>query len=464
MIAGFDNPELGKGVPLGELAAERTEIAGTLHGHWGISTPQIAAECAATLLRFGHSPDTPARVFVVPGRLEVLGKHTDYGGGRSLIAAVERGFTFVSVPRADGVIGAHSLEPAERVEFRFDPDLRPLAGWANYPMTVARRLTRNFPGIDVGVDLAFRSTLPPASGMSSSSALIIGTFLCLASEAGLLDHPGLRAEVRDADDLASYLAAIESGQGFGSLTGDRGVGTHGGSEDHTAILRAREGALLQYHFVPAQLERSIPLPSGYTFAIAASGVISEKAGAMREKYNRASALVRTLLELWNDRSGAPASSLAEALRSSGDAADRLRRALQQAADLPFPREDLRARLDHFLRESEGIVPAAADALEARQMEEFGVLVDESQRLAEELLGTQIPETVALARAARALGATAASAFGAGYGGSVWALVEAGQADEFHSAWQERYSRVHAGPAARASFLLSGSGMSARRVG
>src|SRR5690606_18127103 len=116
--------------------------------------------------------------------LEVLGKHTDYGGGRSLIAAVERGFTFVSVPRADGVIGAHSLEPAERVEFRFDPDLRPLAGWANYPMTVARRLARNFPGIDVGVDLAFRSTLPPASGMSSSSALIIGTFLCLASETG----------------------------------------------------------------------------------------------------------------------------------------------------------------------------------------------------------------------------------------------------------------------------------------
>lgn len=464
MIAGFDNPELGSGTPLEQVAAGKVALSHELSGHWAKSTPRIAAECASALLRQGHAPDTPARIFVVPGRLEVLGKHTDYGGGRSLIAAVERGFTFVSVPHPDGVIGVHSLEPADRVEFSLDPDLQPTAGWPNYPMTVARRLARNFPGASAGVDLAFRSTLPPASGMSSSSALIIGTFLCLAAEMGLFSDYRLRDEVRDADDLASYLAAVESGQGFGTLTGDRGVGTHGGSEDHTAILQARQGELLQYRFVPAVLEQTIPLPAGYTFAIAASGVISEKAGAMREKYNRASALVRALHDLWHRVGGTPATSLAEALRSSDDAAERLRRELAGASDLPFPRDDLHARLDHFVRESEGIVPAAAAALDAGRIEEFGLLVDESQRRAEQLLGTQIPETVELARSARDLGAAAASAFGAGYGGSVWALVEENAVEEFLARWRDRYSRAFPEPAVRSSFLASGSGIGARRVG
>ena len=61
---------------------------------------------------------------------------------------------------------------------------------------------------------------------------------------------------------------------------------------------------------------------------------------------------------------------------------------------------------------------------------FGKLVDESQVAAEELLGNQVPETISLAKHARALGAYAASAFGAGFGGSVWALVSRSEAEQF----------------------------------
>src|SRR2546425_5961945 len=46
----------------------------------------------------------PERAFWVPGRIEVFGKHTDYAGGRSLIATVPRGFAFVGAPRSDGVV------------------------------------------------------------------------------------------------------------------------------------------------------------------------------------------------------------------------------------------------------------------------------------------------------------------------------------------------------------------------
>lgn len=399
----------------------------------------------------------------VPGRIEVLGKHTDYGGGRSLLAAVERGFTFVFVPRADRTVYFRALDPGGEREFPVAPTLEPAAGWANYPMTVVRRLARDFPDTAMGVDIAARSDLPPASGMSSSSALIVGTFLCLAAAGELENDPRFRAAIPDGDALASYLAAIESGQGFGRFADDAGVGTHGGSEDHTAILNAREGLLLQYRFVPAALERSVPLPADYRFAIASSGVEAEKTGAMRERYNRAAALARTLRDLWFQAGGEPAPSLAAVIRSAPGAADRLREVVRNTERPGFPASDLLARLDQFARESEEIVPAAATALADGRLRDFGALVDESQALAEEALGNQIPETVALARFARTLGAVAASAFGAGFGGSVWALVPTQRCEPFLHGWRSAYLAEFPHAALRAAFFSSGAGPAAGRV-
>ena len=64
--------------------------------------------------------------------------------------------------------------------------------------------------------------------------------------------------------------------------------------------------------------------------------------------------------------------------------------------------------------------------------------DRSQAAAELWLGNQIPETIALARLARTCGALAASAFGAGFGGSVWALVQEAEAPAFLEQWRSRY--------------------------
>src|SRR5204862_4044059 len=69
-----------------------------------------------------------------------------------------------------------------------------------------------------------------------------------------------------------------------------------------------------------------------------------------------------------------------------------------------------------------IVRASGDALAAGDLDRLGKLVEESQAAAERLLGNQIPETIELARSARELGAVAACAFGAGFGGSVYALL------------------------------------------
>ena len=93
----------------------------------------------------------------------------------------------------------------------------------------------------------------------------------------------------------------------------------------------------------------------------------------------------------------------------------------------------------------------------------GTLVDRSQQAAEDLLGNQVPETVALARLARELGAHAASSFGAGFGGSVWALVDALRADAFKEDWLAAYAARHPAAATRAEAFLARPGPGAGTV-
>jgi galactokinase len=127
-------------------------------------------------------------------------------------------------------------------------------------------------------------------------------------------------------------------------------------------------------------------------------------------------------------------------------------AARAGADHEFTASHLIARLEQFFEETFVIVPHAADALANNDVPQFGALVDRSQGGAERALENQIAETVHLARYARDLGAHAASAFGAGFGGSVWAMVPASEAERFASRWRERYVRTHASAARRALFF------------
>ncbi len=386
------------------------------------------------------------RAAFVPGRIEVLGKHTDYAGGRSVLAAVERGIAVAVTPREDAVVRVRDVGdiPGE-VEFPISPDLTPAIGeWSNYPMTVARRIARNFPGFLRGAEIAFASGLPRAAGLSSSSALIVAVFWALSAVNVLRERAEYRAAITNLEDLAGYLGAIENGSAFKSLAGDRGVGTAGGSEDHTAILCARPDQLVAYSFAPIRFERAVSVPDEHVFAIAVSGVRAPKTRAARERYNRASALADALLRLWRAATRREDVSLGAALASDRGAADTLRDAIRHG-DVPegVTREELLKRLDHFELESVQLIPSALDALDAGDLGAFGEIVDRSQRGAEELLGNQVPETIELQRRARTLGAAAASAFGAGFGGSVWALVENERAPVFAAEWVRDVSQASA---------------------
>ena len=405
----------------------------------------------------------------VPGRIEFLGKHTDYAGGRSLVCTVERGFAVVASPRDDRLVRITDAVSGERVDTELSQTLAPADGtWANYVITVVRRIARNFPGPLRGADIAFASDLPPAAGLSSSSALVVATFLTLSDLNALPAHEEYRAAIANADDLAGYLGAVEGGAPYRTLAGDRGVGTFSGSQDHTAILCSRAGALVQYAFAPVHFERTVPVPHDHVFVIGASGVLAEKTGAALELYNRQARRVYALLDRWRAATGRSDATLGAVLASSDDAVERLHAivrdpAVHSADGDGFDVTDLETRLDQFSVEANVIIPAAGDALARGDLAALGELVDRSQRGAERLLGNQVPETCHLARSARSLGAVAASAFGAGFGGSVWALVRRDDAERFERCWQESYQTHFPEHAERATFFVTSAGPAAMRL-
>ena len=127
------------------------------------------------------SPDDQnIHAFWVPGRIEVLGKHTDYGGGRSLLCAVERGICIVARPQPDQSFPRRRESPTlvritdagsgDSCEFEIRADIAPAPGhWSNYPITVARRIAMNFSGPMRGANIAtapLRSAARTASGCS----------------------------------------------------------------------------------------------------------------------------------------------------------------------------------------------------------------------------------------------------------------------------------------------------------
>jgi galactokinase len=138
-------------------------------------------------------------------------------------------------------------------------------------------------------------------------------------------------------------------------------------------------------------------------------------------------------------------------------ADRIRALAGRYRGKDFTATYLKGRLEQFIEETFEIIPAASDALQRESLTEFGLVVDHSMRLAESFLGNQVAETVTLQRSARELGAVAASAFGAGFGGAVWALVPEADGDAFLTRWSENYRKKHRKPGKEAVFFLSRAG-------
>lgn len=390
----------------------------------------------------------------VPGRLEFLGKHTDYAGGRSLLCPIDRGIRATVTPRNDARVVVRDAKSGEAIECTLDESARGAAGhWSAYPTTVVRRLARDFPDARTGADITFESNLPMAAGLSSSSALVVTTYLAIAAVNALAERASYRDNIRTREDLAEYVGCIENGAPFRAFPGDPGVGTLNGCEDQTAMLCGLDGRLVRYAFCPVRFEGVAALPPDHAFVVAVSGVVAEKTGGARESYNAVSRRARAAADAWRRSSGRDDATLGSAVAHAGPAA--VRDAIARESIDGFTTAELLERFDQFVLESEILVPAADRALREGDLTALGAAVARSQAAAEQQLGNQIPETIALARLARELGATAASAFGGGFGGSVWALIAgAAAAPDFTRVWRDAYAGAFPAHAATATFFTT----------
>jgi galactokinase len=407
--------------------------------------------------RFRPSSRQPVTLGFVPGRLEVLGRHTDYAGGHSLVCAIERGFLFAAARNDRGTVRmAGVLSEFEPIEFPAAASLVPSPGsWATYPVTMTQRLAANLGtrGKLAGVDVVFSSTLPVGSGMSGSSALMMMTFLALAEANGLAASRRFRAEIADGEDLAMYLACCENGQSFRGLAGNRGVGTFGGSEDHTAILNGRAGMLSLYQYAPTVHKADLSWPAEHLFVVCFSGVRAEKTKAALDRYNLASRRALDATTACNAAWGTENENLRGVLDHAEGHHGRRAMIVIERALAGTPRElRLADRVRDFALEDRRYLPEAERALCRRDLRRFGRMIDLSHAASRRYLGNIVPQVDFLQRIAGRLGAHGASGFGAGFGGAMFAVVAESRAAEFTARWEQEYRVAYPRESAEARFF------------
>lgn len=373
------------------------------------------------------------REYFVPGRIELVGKHVDYAGGRSLTVATELAIRARATTIQEPVIRLRRAAKEMAMDVQLSPNAKVTSLRSSaYVTAVARRFARDFPHARNGVSIELQSNLPTSAGLSSSTALVVTLALAFVDANDLTNDERWRAAVPTPMAFAEYVAAIETGEAYGDFPRDGGVGVRGGAQDHVAIVCAEEGSVGQFRYLPAQLERRIAWPDDMAIVIAVSGVHATKTGNAKAAYNRL--------------------------------ADAMRRGMEDGGwKMEDVSSDVIERRAQFREETEVIVPGVGDAIAHRDWARLSALVDRSQALAESVLGNQVAETVHLARAARERGAIAASAFGAGFGGAVWAMVARADADRFLAAWRADYERTFPAKRSRAKWSVTRPAGPARRV-
>lgn len=267
-----------------------------------------------------------------------------------------------------------------------------------------------------------------------------------------------------------YLGCNENGQNFKGLKGDKGVGTFGGSEDHTAIMSCTSGNLHLYSYCPTLNEAVLPFPDDLVFVIGVSGSIAEKTGDKMQDYNDAALLAKEAARTYiaGVKRDINPPHLANVIKDAKGDAEAVRRGIAAhfaaGGEAMFDETALIRRFDQFFAESEEIIPDFVASLKSRDMAKVSALVDKSQALTDTHLNNQVPETVFLAKSAREVGAVAASAFGAGFGGSVWACVPKDSAEGFMSEWQARYLAAYPKAGKQSEFFIDSPGPGAFELG
>ena len=314
-----------------------------------------------------------------PGRVNLIGEHTDYNDGLSLPFAIGQGVLVTA--EADGRDELHvsAVDHGEQERFALSgADIRRSGDWRDFVRGAIGELRAA--GVALrGGSVAIEGNVPEGAGLSSSAAVEVALCLALKGLAGA-------REPADPVALARLCSRIENDW----------VGARTGLLDQLASLLGVEGHALRIDFrtleirpVPLRLDgwRLITVDSGERRSLAASGYNERRAETER---------ARRLLGL-----------------------DTLRDAT--AADAERLPEPLDRRVRHVLEENERVEDAVT-ALEAGDMPALGALLDASHASLRDLYGASTAAVERTVEGLRAAGAIGARMMGGGFGGQVIALL------------------------------------------
>ena len=333
-----------------------------------------------------ESPEA-ARWFQAPGRVNLMGDHTDYNDGFVLPVAIDRACLVASLPGS--TVRFRSLDLGGVVEVAADGSSDPTIVeplWGRYVAGVVRELAElGRPA--AGIDAVLASDVPLGAGLASSAALEVACAVALAGAADWNPVPvALAKACRRAEE--------------------RATGVPCGIMDQLASVAGVPGNALLVDCRSLDV-RPVPLPAGVAILVVHSGVSRTLAGsAYADRRASCEALARRL--------GVPALRDATA---------------EQVADDPIGR--------HVVSENARTL-AAADALEDGDLELLGRLFAESHASLRDDFGISTSELDALVSELVEAGAHGARLTGGGFGGCVVALCEAAKADGIGETAGARY--------------------------
>ncbi len=385
-----------------------------------------------TFLHYFGGDDSGIRVFTAPGRVNLIGEHTDYNGGFVFPAALTMATTLLARPRMDRQINLIATDLKQMVHANLD-ELEKYKGlkWGNYQLGVADELQKAGYRL-CGCDLLFDDKVPLGSGLSSSAAIEVATAIALVS----LGNTAYGAE-REIDMVEmAKIAQIAEHNYIGVKCGIMDQFSSAmGKKDMAIFLDCRD---LVWEMVPLEME-------GCALVLAHT---NKKRSLGEGKYNeRRSECERGLAFLQKALPGATCLrdiSMADFLRHR---------------DL-LPNETIQKRVEHVVYENDRVLQSVKALKEAR-LNDFGRLMNashDSLRDLYEVTGNELDTLVEEAR--RIDGVLGSRMTGAGFGGCTVSLVREEQVQAFIKQVGAAYENKIGYPA---SFYVSEIGDGGREI-
>ena len=428
----------------GPTGSAATVLAESLDAVYGSQAPAQYERYTNALSHFrAFAGPGPAWLFRAPGRVNLIGEHTDYNHGFVMPIALDRDILLIARPRPDHTIRIANAEPQfEQVSFETSSEIphAPPGDWSNYVRGAAQMVAQAAPDAYSGMDCLIVGEAPlglaRGSGLSSSSALTVAAGVALAHFARFAPPP------------EQFVQACSDAEWY--------VGTRGGIMDQFISLLARRDHALFLDCRPSRdgryVTQHIPLPEDHQILIADSGVQHSN---VRGEYNKRVASCRIGVALlsahWagithlRDLHGVPWQDVAPHLPEQITVSAALAAGMPIAGIPGLAQDDrlnVRACCRHVWHENHRVL-AVLESLRNGDVNSVGWQLQQAHASARDDYAVSTPELETLVAAASdAPGVVGARLTGAGWGGCVLVLVHQDSATEAAEVVQYRFHQKY----------------------